>query len=167
MTAPVRLLIAMLALAASVHCAARAGSAGEDKVKLTPEETKILELTNEARKEKKLPPLKVSPVLTEVARKHSANMAKQRKLDHKLDGKDPPQRIRDAGYSYGYWGENIVMNRDVRGAVEQSFKWWMESAPHRKNILNANLREIGVGMFRTDGGQLYFTQVFATPLKRR
>ncbi|HYT93248.1 MAG TPA: CAP domain-containing protein [Gemmataceae bacterium] len=55
---------------------------GQEKpaVKLSAEEQKVLELTNAARKEKKLPPLKLSAQLTEAARKHSMNMAKQRKL---------------------------------------------------------------------------------------
>jgi uncharacterized protein YkwD len=167
MTPSIRSLVAAAALASCLLCASRAGSAGEDKVKLTPEEAKILELTNETRKEKKLRPFKMSPTLTEVARKHSANMARQRKLDHKLDGKTPPQRIKDSGYVFVGWAENIAMNRDKSGTAEQVFKWWMESPTHRANILKPELREIGVGMARTDNGQIYFTQVFATPSKGR
>ena len=47
MTPSIRSLVAAAALASCLLCASRAGSAGEDKVKLTPEEAKILELTNE------------------------------------------------------------------------------------------------------------------------
>ena len=167
MTASIRALVAAVVLASCVLCAARAGSGDDDKVKLTPEEEKILELTNEARKEKKLPPFKVSPLLTKLARKHSANMAKQRKLEHTLDGKGPEQRIRESGYPYVSWAENIVMNRDTPAGIKQCFQWWMESPPHRANILKPGLREIGIGMARTDKGQIFFTQVFATPRKQR
>jgi uncharacterized protein YkwD len=154
-----------VALAAGAACAAQAGDA--DKVKLALEEAKILELTNKARKEKKLKPLRVSRVLTEVARKHSANMAKQGKLEHVLGGKGAEQRIRDAGYPLLGWAENIFYNRDVPGAAEQGFKWWMDSPPHRKNMLEPRFQEIGIGMARNDKGQIYFTQVFSTPQKKR
>jgi uncharacterized protein YkwD len=167
MTASLRSLVAAAALASCVLCAARAGLAGDDKVKLTPEEEKILEWTNEARKEKKLKPLKVNPLLTELARKHSANMAKQRKLDHTLDGKGTADRIKESGYPYVAWAENIVTNRDSPEGIKQCFEWWMDSPPHRGNILKPVLTEIGIGMARTGTGQIYFTQVFGTPRKKR
>src|SRR5438132_14077986 len=75
----------------------------EDKpeVKLTDEEQKILDMTNKERADAKLPPLKVNMTLVKVARAHSANMAKQGKMEHELDGKSPSQRLLDAGYDYG------------------------------------------------------------------
>ena len=56
-------------------------------------------MTNKARAKEKLPPLKLNSVLTKVARAHSANMAKQEKMEHELDGKNPSQRIKEAGYA--------------------------------------------------------------------
>lgn len=159
--------VAVLTVAAAVRCTAQAGSTGGNKVKLEPGEAKILELTNAARKDKKLPPLKLSPLLTEVARKHSTNMAKQHKLDHMLDGKGTKERLKDAGYRFLAWGENIFFNRDYSEAAAEGFKWWMGSKPHRANILEPRLREIGIGLARDDKGHVYFTQVFGTPYKRR
>ena len=145
----------------------RPGTAGEDKAELSPQEKKIVELTNAVRKEKKLKPLRVSPLLTEVARKHSANMAKQGKLSHVLDGKGVDKRMREAGYVMLGWAENIFVNRDKAGAAEEGFQWWMESPPHRANILKANLQEVGIGTALNGKGQIYFTQVFGTPRKQR
>src|SRR5690242_14774672 len=75
---------------------------------MTDQEKAIVELTNKERKEKDLPPLKPSPLLFKVAREHSANMAKQKKMDHNLDGKNPAQRIKEAGYKYFAQGENVA-----------------------------------------------------------
>src|SRR5262249_29519131 len=102
-------------------------------VKLTDEEKAILDLTNEARAKEKLPPLKPIGTLTEVARGHSANMAKQRKVEHELDGKKPKDRVKATGYPVDGVGENIVGQAGLK--PEEAFKSWMKSPAHRKNIL--------------------------------
>jgi uncharacterized protein YkwD len=137
----------------------------EEPPKLSKEEQKVLELTNKAREKGELPPLKVNPVLTKVARAHSANMAKQKKMEHKLDGKDPADRVEEAGYDYRSFGENIAAGLNV--PVEAIFKSWMESEGHRKNILSGNYEEIGIGVAADDTGELYYTQVFGTAKKKR
>src|SRR5262245_49247941 len=91
--------------------ASGAAAQGEKKASLSEEEQRVLDLVNEARKEAKRPPLKVHPVLTEVARKHSANMAKRRQLEHKLDGKGAEDRLKDAGYRFLGYGENIYAGK--------------------------------------------------------
>jgi uncharacterized protein YkwD len=132
--------------------------------RLTDEEQKILDLTNEARKKEKLPPLKLNATLVKVARAHSANMAKQEKMAHDLDGKNPTQRIKDAGYPALSTGENV--GETEGGTAEDIFKMWMDSPPHKANILRDKVEEIGVGMARSSKGVVYYTQVFATPQKR-
>jgi len=37
---------------------------------------------------------------------------------------------------------------------------WMNSDGHRKNILNANYTQIGVGIAKTASGQYVWTQMF-------
>jgi len=132
--------------------------------RLTEDEQKIFELTNEARKKEQLPPLKLNVTLVKVARAHSANMAKQEKMAHELDGKNPTQRIKDAGYEPLSTGENV--GETEGGTVEEIFKMWMDSPPHKANILRDKIEEIGVGMARSSKGVVYYTQVFATPKKR-
>src|SRR5258708_1149132 len=80
----------------------------DEKPGLTKEEQQIFELTNKAREKEKLPPLKLNAVLVKVARGHSANMAKHEEMEHELDGKNPAQRIKDAGYAASWGGENIA-----------------------------------------------------------
>ena len=74
---------------------------------LADDEKTILELTNKARAEKNLPPLTVNPLLTAAAKAHSANMAKKGEMNHVLDGKNPADRVKEAGYRYSWTGENI------------------------------------------------------------
>jgi len=148
-------------------------SAGEktkgDKgqVKLSPEEERVFELTNETRKENKLLPYKLNPLLTKLAREHSENMARQNTLSHTLDDKGPAQRLKEGGYAGIGWGENIYGGRGKGTRVaEEAQQWWMTSEGHRKNILSKGFREVGVGIVRSERGLLFFTVVFGNPPQR-
>ncbi len=162
------LCLAAAVVAALVWWPAKAGEKAKgDKaeVKLTPEEARTFELTNEARKEEKLTAYQLSPLLTKLARQHSENMVKQNTLSHMLDGKGPGQRLKEGGYLSVGWGENIYAGRGKR-VVEEAHKFWMNSEGHRKNILSKGLSEIGVGIARNEHGLAYFTVVFGAPRPR-
>ena len=81
-------------------------------------------------------------------------------MAHELDGKNPFQRLKDAGYTYFFAGENVAAGLDE---LDEVMKGWMESEPHRKNILSEKFTEIGVGVARDKKGEPYFTQVFGKP----
>jgi uncharacterized protein YkwD len=153
-----------LAVLGAACLAARARAGDEDKsaVKLSAVEQKLLDLTNEARKEAGLKPLRPNATLLKLARDHSANMAKQRKLDHVLDNKTPFQRMKEAGYRYYRGGENVAIG-DNRIAPAVIFGGWMKSKFHRENILNPEFTEIGIGRATNADGEMYYTQVFAKP----
>ena len=152
-----RLLLLCLLLASLAS--ARAGDMG-----LTPQEKKILELTNLERKKKDLPPLKTNALLFKVAQAHSENMARQGKMEHKLDGLTPLQRLRAAGYPYNKAFENIGSG-DADVPLEDLVKAWMDSKGHRENILTNVCTEIGLGVARDKNGQVYYTQLFGHPKK--
>jgi uncharacterized protein YkwD len=142
---------------------AYAADTKDDDAKLSKDEQRILDLTNEARAKEKLPPLKVNATLLKVARAHSANMARQGKMEHVLDGKKPSERIDKAGYDYRSCGENI--GAAEKGAtLDALFKGWMDSKVHRENILSPKFDEIGIGIATDDKGETYYTQDFG---KRR
>jgi uncharacterized protein YkwD len=124
----------------------------------------ILKLTNEARAKEKLPPLKMNPLLTKIANAHSANMAKQQKMEHVLDGKKPAQRVEEGGYDYSDTAENLAYSEDL--SVPEVFEGWMKSKVHRENILGEPYRELGVGLARSAKGDVYYTQVFGTQQKK-
>jgi uncharacterized protein YkwD len=126
--------------------------------KLSANEQKLLEWTNQVRAEHKLPPLESHPLLNRLAQEHSANMARQGKMSHVLDGKTPAQRARAAGYSYASIGENIAMSDGF--LLKVITEAWLKSKNHRENILATRYKEIGIGIVRNDEGDYYYTQVF-------
>jgi uncharacterized protein YkwD len=141
---------------------ALAGSTADDKEKFTlsKEEQEVLDLTNKERKDACLPPLKPDAKLFKAARSHSSNMAKQDKLDHKLDDKDPSDRLKDVGYAFANWAENCAMGQ--RTAAEVVEAWMKSTDGHKENLLSKHT-EIGIGIARNADGIKYWTQVFATP----
>ncbi|MCS7047393.1 MAG: CAP domain-containing protein [Gemmataceae bacterium] len=150
-------IVLVIGLMASVG----AGGDRQSPFKLSPDEQKLLELTNAERAKHDLPPLKVHPALLAAARDHARNMAKQQRLSHDLDGKSPIGRLSDVKYDYQRAGENIAVKSGPTDPAE-IVRLWMESPGHRANILNEGYREIGVGIARCADGNLYYAQVFGT-----
>jgi len=136
----------------------------EPKLEMSKEEKALLELTNKERAKEKLPPLEANELLFKAARAHSANMAKQRELNHVLDGKNPGTRLDDVGYDWMEVGENIAQATDETAA--DIIKLWMGSELHRANIMNKDLRQVGIGIAKNAKGEVYYTQDFATPKKK-
>jgi uncharacterized protein YkwD len=167
-------LLAVALLCSSLTLQARSGSnpAADDKDKkeppkleMTEDEKTILDLTNKERAKKDLPLLKPNPILCKVARAHSANMAKQDKVEHVLDGKTWGDRAKEGGYKFEVCGENVGWGEwtgKKKWSAADMMKWWMESQAHRENIVHKEFIEIGVGIVEKDGKR-YFTQLFAAP----
>ena len=95
--------------------------------------------------------------MCQAARQHRANMAKQEKLDHILDGQGPGERACAAGL-HGGFGENIAAGS--RGAPAFYLRLWVESPGHKANMLG-DYAEMGVG-FATgaDGQGHWYTTLF-------
>ncbi|MFB2891522.1 CAP domain-containing protein [Aerosakkonemataceae cyanobacterium BLCC-F50] len=129
---------------------------------------RVLELTNIERSKYGLQPLTSNPLLAQAAQTHSQNMALQDFYSHTgLDGSQPWDRIKAAGYQYSQAAENIYASPTT---PEAAVEGWMNSPGHRANILNPAYREIGIGYYflENDTGNVnwhhYWTQNFATPL---
>ncbi|MDX3763112.1 CAP domain-containing protein [Streptomyces sp. AK02-04a] len=118
---------------------------------------RILQLVNKERAAAGLHPLTLNSRLTKAAQAHSDEMARTGKYSHDgPDGSSPGDRIQRAGYGWSRWAENI---HHRPGSPEAIMADWMNSPAHRANILNPNLREIGIGV---DAGSSYWTQDFGT-----
>jgi uncharacterized protein YkwD len=164
-------------LASFIVLAAAAGVTGRpddkpagkptEKFKLTNDEQKLLDLLNQTREKEKLPPLEPNETLTRVARAHAANMAKQEKMAHVLDGKRPAQRVEEAGYDYRFVGENVAMSEGDDVTLADIHDGWMKSKVHRDNILKKEYREVGLGLAQNAKGQTYYAQVFGTRRRPR
>ena len=121
-------------------------------------ENQVLALTNSERAKQDCPALRLDTRLRTAARAYSEEMLRYGAWNHVgHDGSDPGDRMRRAGYdTSGGWAENIAKGYSTPEAV---MKAWMNSTGHRKNILNCDLRALGVGVVRGDG-RLYWTQDF-------
>lgn len=141
----------------------RADDKNKSSYELSKEEKTLLTLTNDERTKEELRPLEPHPLLMQIAREHSANMARQGKMTHKLDGKGPAERAKGAGYRYARIGENVAWSQG--GTLKEILKGWMNSPAHRANIMNKDYREIGLGVAENDKGEKYYTQVFGRRLQ--
>jgi uncharacterized protein YkwD len=134
----------------------------ENQLKLSADEQALLDLTNAERKKANLKPLLPNARLFAAARSHAANMAKQEKLEHELDGKGMAERIHGEGYVFSRAGENIAWNHKT---PKEAITGWMNSEGHRMNILTPEFTQVGLGIAKSAKGELYWVQVFATPLE--
>ena len=138
---------------------AGSGSSAADKkagLVLSKMEKDIVDLTNKERAKQKLPPLKLNLLLFQTARKHSANMAKQNKLAHELDGKGPFDRMKAEGYD-APGGENCAAGQKT---AAEAVAAWMADKGHREAILDEAFTAICVGAVPNAKGMLYYTQDF-------
>jgi uncharacterized protein YkwD len=126
----------------------------------TADEKQLIELVNAERNKADLPPLKAHIKLMKAARDHSANMARKKELAHDLDGKGPGERLNEVGYAHGGWGENCAAGQRTPA---EAINCWMNSAPHKANMLGKNYSEVGIGLAKAADGTVYWTQVFGIP----
>jgi uncharacterized protein (TIGR03000 family) len=124
------------------------------------DEKTILTLINKEREKAGLAALSPDHKMNRAARTHSLNMAKQATLTHTLGGKGAAERLKDAGYRLRVWGENVGVGARTPAAAVQM---WMNSPPHKENILTSDFTETGIGIATGQGGKKYYTQVFAVP----
>jgi uncharacterized protein YkwD len=120
-------------------------------IKLKAEEKRTLDLHNKIRKRLGLESLCVDPKLTRAARAHSKEMISKRYFGHSShNGESSGTRLKRFGYNWWASGENLAWGSGSMSTPDNRFKAWMQSPGHRKNILDNNFREIGVGVFTAD-----------------
>jgi hypothetical protein len=126
---------------------------------------------NAVRASNSLSPLKRSTSLDNAARYYSTDMGQDDYFGDVPEPHDTYDRsggtlvwVCDVGtriaiyYSPSWWGENIAAGYSTPQAVMDG---WMNSPPHRANILSPNFWEIGVGYYTGSGSHApYWTQDF-------
>jgi uncharacterized protein YkwD len=132
-----------------------------DPAKPDPIVAELVEAHNKERAKENLPPLKLEAKLSEAALVHARDMADRQAMGHEGgDGSTPQQRVVNAGYHYLATGENVARGYEGVPGVMQG---WMESPPHRKNIL-ADFSEIGVARVEGKEGKPYWCVEFGKPI---
>ena len=107
-------------------------------------------LINHERSERSLAPLASNGMLAAAAAAHSRDMVARAYFEHDApDGRTPQDRIAATGFGRGTshsTGENIAWGTGDAATPAAIVRQWMESPPHRADILRAAFREIGVGI---------------------
>ena len=146
-----------------------AQTATEPGSDVTQEEIALYNLVNQDRQAQGLGPLTLTPQLTMIARMHSRDMYLRRYFDHYAPQPGPVTPMdRYVAYighrpDYAMVGENIYyrsMTDVPDGTADQADTAFMNSPPHRANILQPRFTKCGVGFFRSPDGQYWVTEMF-------
>ena len=167
---PLTLKKAMLVLVAAFGCgivsgATHSAASAEDfpdgggGMSLT--ETQFIQSINAERQKAGLRALIPQDAVMLAAQFHAFNMADRDLLSHEIDGDRGGDRLEQLGYEYIVWRENIASGYRTPAAVVAA---WMKSVDgHRKNILDARVVHIGVGIATSADGRPYYCALFAAP----
>jgi uncharacterized protein YkwD len=156
MRRPTRLLLAAavaattaagLSLSTGVTTPASAAAASVDSVRLNGFEARLAADINAARRSAGLRPLVVVAGATDVARNWSWRMAGRERLWHN------PSVVHDLNTAGSAAWTQIAENVGFGPAdgPEELFQAYMNSPPHRANILDRGARYLGVGTVERDG----------------
>ena len=110
----------------------------------------MLSLTNDDRAQRDKAALKLNAALSRYAKHHSRQMATQGYLFHTTD---LPSKLR--GFDWSIGGENVGVGSTLDG-LEGAF---MNSPPHRKNILRTAFDHAAVGVIHSNGS-FWVTVIF-------
>jgi Cysteine-rich secretory protein family len=117
----------------------------------------LLNSANHERAAAGLPPLKWDAALATAAHQHALKMAQMNQLSHQFSGEPPMQeRARQAGARFSTIAENVAQGPTVAGIHTQ----WMNSPPHRANILDPDLNSVGISVVQS-GNMLFAVQDFS------
>jgi uncharacterized protein YkwD len=136
-------VVIVVALAASTTT----GTASAGMTTASVAQREVVSLLNDVRGDHGLRPLVLRGTLTKAARAHARDMVDRDYFEHNtLNGLSWDARVRRLIGGQHTLGENIGWGTFDRGTPAAIVGAWMNSAPHRRNILDPTFRLVGVGM---------------------
>lgn len=118
----------------------------------------VLNYTNSYRDEVGVEKLDLDSDLSIAATIRSMEMAYSGKFSHtRPNGTSCFTIFNERGISSSNMGENIAMGQRSAESVSTS---WRNSLGHYENMIDANFKKIGIGVFKFDGS-FYWTQIFS------
>jgi hypothetical protein len=125
---------------------------------------------NRERVARGLVPYALNAQLTAAAQSHASDLARTGKFRTSeeghvgSDGSSIFDRVARTSYGAYSWGRRLGENWAHYNDTARAFTEWMNSEPHRNNILHPLYREIGIGIApTTEGGFLYIVDFGAQP----
>jgi len=130
-------------------------------------EDNLAYLINKERTYRGLSPLRISVNLDQAAEFKAEDMLNRNYFEHYAFGLAPWDFMKQANYNYLYAGENLAMDfQTAEGMVNA----WMNSDLHRKNILNPDFEEMGIGVVKgeyAESGQIHDTIIVSNMFGRK
>lgn len=123
---------------------------------------KVFDLINAERTKNNLAPFKKLDAITEIANVRAWELSVS--FGHsRPDGSSAADLLYGMGLNYSHIGENIAAGQ---ATPEEVVEAWMNSAPHRKNILSEDYIYMGIGFYNIPGSlyTTHWTQIFYSPL---
>jgi uncharacterized protein YkwD len=163
-------LLAAATLLLSTHPAAAGATIGNVSIPATPRPTSLgtieqalIDLTNADREANGLEPLDQDPMTLAIARERAESQLGPHSLTH-YDARGElifAQLLHDSKVPFQLAGENLartaVDDATVTSRVERAL---MESATHRKNILERTFTRISIGAAVDAHGQIAFAELY-------
>jgi Cysteine-rich secretory protein family len=151
MLANLRLLVSSMLLFATAILPSALLAASDAHPQPNTPEAILFNAANRDRATAGLPAFHWDANLAEAARLHAERMAQHNTLSHQFPGEAPLQdRAREAGARFSMIAENIAEGSSPQGLHTQ----WMNSAPHRANLLDQQLNSIGIAVVQR--GNVFF-----------
>ena len=126
----------------------------------------MLARVNQERATLGLAPVRESAALDRAAQAHADDMVRRSYFGHQSpDGATVVNRAAKAGYSSASLGENIAQGEKT---VDEVMIWWMASAGHREQIVNAGYTDLGVGLAYAEKNgsfSVVWVQAFGSPAR--
>lgn len=124
---------------------------------------RLLTLVNAYRKQEGLLNLELDESLCEAAQDLSNHQARINKMTHSgPSGLSVGKRLTAKGYRWQSVAENVGYGHS---SLEQAMAQWINSPPHRKNLLGPNFTKFGAAAaVNSRSGLVYLTQEFAKPM---
>lgn len=114
----------------------------------------VLAEVNAERERAGAPPLRLDPRLSSVAQEHAEELGRSGVL--RLDF-EPKQRMRErlerAGYQAAKWVESAIASTEAVPVMMRN--WKGEERALFREVMGADVRELGIGVSRMDGAPLY------------
>jgi len=143
-------------------------TSGQETSMIQSVERAIVQQTNDFRKSNQLREVNPDEHLTQAAKKFAEFMASTGKYGHRANGMTPAERAESAGYDYCVVRENIAYRTNSGEVTAKSLtnvfvQGWIDSPPHRENMLAEFATDTGVAVATTDNVTYYAVQLFGRP----
>lgn len=125
----------------------------------------VIDDSNSARTRQGLQLIAANEAMNRAAMQYARELAQRHTISHfsTTPGReDPAKRLTDAGIKWMAVAENLALMSPRPGIAPQVIQGWLNSPPHRENLLNPIYRITGAGVARDEQGNYYVVQMYAT-----